>query len=798
MSRILIIRKIQEVLDASGQGIKGAEVAQEYATIVNLINRRIDTSKTYLEQGQIGEAVRVAEERPPLFDTCEMLSFERLAKWQTMCQLKGWPEAEPLKTEVLASLKEAFEAPEVLKPLIEVQRNAARTQDLRMAVRCLRRIVKLDAGNKTWLAMLASFEGRYLTELRDQFMPAFALKNKATMHRVAEELESGEWSVTVDPGLLGGVADMRTAEKTALGSQEAEGTPDSDLFATTSDEDVKVAPPVPALEVTTTKIEDERVEGWSPNPKVLLIACLILGALLLAGLSGLFWFGKAHYRKACDDLLTQNRELLEARGGSEYTDLKQELDKGNYKAVYEPLRELVKREKAELIVERRKAAEAESARKLAEEAELERKKAEAAEAERLRLEEEKRIKAEQEAAERQRQEEELRKKAEETEAERKRLEAAEAELKKREAAAAEQKRMEELKRRRAEALAAKIELERKRAEALAIRRQHEEEERLMQNKGFDTHLFMVVDLVSGPASDHYPVSFCQTEAEVQGGVQDEAYKTTKLLLRYITPGTFMMGSPREQLGFDETQPPREMSVTNGFFMGVFEVTQKQWELVMGSNPSYFEDAEASASRPVEQVSCYDIRENAATNKSDPDSNWPANHYVSENSFMGRLRLKSGISTFDLPNEIQWEYACRAGTTTALNSGKNIANMYIDAAVAEVGRYYSNGGRGYKRDGTTLIMTAPVGSYKPNAWGLYDMHGNVAEWCLDWTRLYATSGPRWKGTVVEQYSVLRGGGWDNVAWHCLVTSRVASKPFQRNYKGGFRLVRNKTNVQESRR
>jgi len=525
---------------------------------------------------------------------------------------------------------------------------------------------------------------------------------------------------------------------------------------------------------------------------------LILVALILMGVAGLFWFGAEHYRKACDALLTKNKAMLEERGGREYGTIKEELGKGHYKTVYGPLRELVAREKAALVVERRKVAEAESARKLAQEADLEKKKAEAAEAERLRLEAEKRRKAEQKASELKRKEEELRQKVAETEAQRQRLEAAEAERKKMAVLEAERKRREEIDRLKAETVAANKERERKKAEALAVARQHEEESRLLQNSGFDTNLYMVVDLSLGADAAHYPVSYYPTVTDVPGGVQNEEYKTLKLLLRYIAPGTFMMGSPRDQLGFDESQPPKEMSVTNGFFMGVFEVTQKQWALVMGSNPSYFEDAEASASRPVEQVSCYDIRENAAQNKNDLDANWPDNNYVSASSFMGKLRLKSGIRSLDLPNEIQWEYACRAGMTTALNSGKNITNMYIDPSMAEVGRYYSNGGRGYKRDGTTLIMTAPVGSYKPNPWGLYDMHGNVAEWCLDWHRLYAVSGPRWKGAVEEQYSVLRGGGWDDVAWHCLVTSRAVSKPFQRTYKAGFRVLRNKSAAPSSKK
>ena len=592
-----------------------------------------------------------------------------------------------------------------------------------------------------------------------------------------------------DPELLAGRADIQKEEASVLLTGEVQTS-------------MPASTPTSTLTVTTTKIDHEdRVEGWAPNAKWLLIACLVLAGLLLLGLAGLFWFGKEHNRQACEEIVTQNKHLLEERGGTEYSGIKNELNKGNYSDALQQLRGLVMREKSEMVVERRKTAEAESARKLAAEAALERKKNEDAEALRIRLLEEKRKKAEDDAAERKRREEDARK----AEAERQRMKAEEAARKKMDDLAAERKRVEaagvaERKRAEAEELKKRDavvaerkrveEIERKKTEEIVAQRKRAEADDLLQNSGFDSNLYMVVDLTGGSEAIQYPVAYHKTEASVPGGVQDEIYKTTKLLFRYITPGTFAMGSPKNQLGFDESQPPMEMTVTNDFFMGVFEVTQKQWELVMGSNPSYFENAAVSASRPVEQVSCYEIRENSLTNKDDPHSNWPANQYVNEKSFMGKLRLKTGIRTFDLPNEVQWEYACRAGTTTALNSGKNIENIYIDQNVAEVGRYYSNGGRGYKRDGTTRIMTAPVGSYKPNAWGLYDMHGNVSEWCLDWRRLYRISEPTWKGTVVDQYCVLRGGGWDNVAWHCLSTSRVISKPFQRNYNAGFRVLRTK--------
>ena len=803
MSRVLVVRKIQEVLNEGGRCDNGADIAVDYATAVNLLNRRIETSKNFLYQGQLGEAIRIAEERPPLFETSQMLSFERLPMWQNMCQVKGWPEADPIKTDILVTLKDAFSTPKALEALIDLHLAVTRAQDLRLAVRCLRRIVKLDRENYKWASVLESFEEHYLKELKEQFFSAATLKNRATMHRIAEEIEIAIWSVAPDTGLLAAIAGMRKEESGLSKMSDTLVSEDRDPFQTVPDDEAKTAAVEPELAVTTTRIDfDHRVSGWTPSPKVLLIACLILAGLFLVGLSGLFWFGNEHYRNACDSIIAESSQMLEERCEKEYGELKGELKKGNYKEAYKPLRDLVKREKDAIVVERRIIAEQASARKLAEEALLERKKAEEAEVECIRLVAEKSTKEAEAAAElSQKKEEEtaavLKRKDEELcqkAAERQRVEAAETERKKNEGVAAEcnLQEHEELLKTEAASVARKCqeELERKKAEEVAAVQRRTEEENRLQNSGFDSMLYMAIDVSGGASAARYPVSYYPTAGDVPGGVLDEAYRTSKILLRYIAPGVFIMGSPRDQLGYDESQPPRGMSVTNGFFLGIFEVTQHQWEMVMGNNPSYYEDASASDSRPVEQVSCYEIRENAKTNKDDPDSDWPANNYVSENSFMGKLRLKTGLRSFDLPTEIQWEYACRAGTTTSLNSGKNISNMYIDANVAEVGRYYSNGGRGYKRDGTTLIMTAPVGSYRPNAWGLYDMHGNVSEWCLDWRCLYPVSGPTWKGAVQEQYSVLRGGGWDNVAWHCLVTSRTPSKPFQRNYNAGFRIARNK--------
>ena len=214
-------------------------------------------------------------------------------------------------------------------------------------------------------------------------------------------------------------------------------------------------------------------------------------------------------------------------------------------------------------------------------------------------------------------------------------------------------------------------------------------------------LYCVIDLSAGPNASKYPVSYLA--AEPKGGWTDE-YKTTKLVLRRIEPGKFMMTS-------------KKLSVTlsKPYYMGIFEMTQKQYELVTGKNPSKYK----GEMRPVATVHWNEIRGDSSVH------DWPTVKTVDQDSFVGRLRARTDLS-FDLPTEAQWEYACRAGTTSDYNNGSNYSKKSNDNR-RNLGRFFDNcsAGRGGYAQHTT------VGSYLPNAWGLYDMHGNVGEWCLDW-------------------------------------------------------------------
>ena len=179
-------------------------------------------------------------------------------------------------------------------------------------------------------------------------------------------------------------------------------------------------------------------------------------------------------------------------------------------------------------------------------------------------------------------------------------------------------------------------------------------------------LYCVVDLSAEPNADKYPVSYL--DAEPKGGWTDE-YKTTKLVLRRIEPGMFKMGDKYE------------VTLTKPYYMGVFEVTQKQYELVTGDKPSAFK----GDMRPVENVSWNDARGDSTIH------DWPTVKTVAEDSFMGSIRTRTGLS-FDLPTEAQREYACRAWTTSKYNNGGD-----FEDDLKKLGRFVLNQKRGGWRE-----------------------------------------------------------------------------------------------------
>ncbi len=237
-------------------------------------------------------------------------------------------------------------------------------------------------------------------------------------------------------------------------------------------------------------------------------------------------------------------------------------------------------------------------------------------------------------------------------------------------------------------------------------------------------------------------------------------------LRMVTipAGEFMMGSPGEEEGriHDETRHPVKL---DSFQISPTPVTQTQYKAIMGKNPSYFQGkGDNYGNRPVEQVSWNDAMD-----------------------FCNKLtELLKGNGRFTLPTEAQWEYACRAGTTTPFNTG--------DKLTTDQANY--NGNYPYKNypKGKYLEETTPVGSYSPNAWGLYDMHGNVWEWCQDcYGRDYYVECKK-DGTVENPAGpkegssrVMRGGCWCYRARSCRSAHRFNYTPGYRSDNVGFRLV-----------
>ena len=288
--------------------------------------------------------------------------------------------------------------------------------------------------------------------------------------------------------------------------------------------------------------------------------------------------------------------------------------------------------------------------------------------------------------------------------------------------------------------------------------------------------YMVVNLAEAGDVRFYP-----TVDAVPEGVGSDIYKTTSLLMRRIpaTDQTWTMGSVAGEKGRDDaTEVAQTVTLHSDFYIGVYEVTQKQWNMMMGNWPAYFAvDSTCRDMRPVENVEFSSIR----------STEYPTT--PSTTSFLGKLRTQSGDTvTFDLPGEAQWEFACRAGRYGAYwNNGEAITGDDWDVAMQyRLGRYCWNGG---KVDGKTLppqssstnLAHTVVGSFSPNGFGLYDMHGNVSEYCLDrWG-----DNPTTDGSVRTSGSdhVNRGGSYYYGAGKC----RSAARDHIKGVTVGFRVT-----------
>lgn len=228
-----------------------------------------------------------------------------------------------------------------------------------------------------------------------------------------------------------------------------------------------------------------------------------------------------------------------------------------------------------------------------------------------------------------------------------------------------------------------------------------------------------------------------------------------MVFRRIEPGPFTMGSPEDEHDRESQEVRHAVVLTRAFWLGAYEVTQDEWSRVMGSQPSWFA---GKGRHPVENVTLHDVQR-----------------------FLERLEALSAGHHFRLPTEAEWEYACRAGTNSAYSVGETLsvtgANIAPTPELAAAG------------------STTAVGAFAPNAWGLYDMHGNVWEWTDDehcpYTVTGATTDPHLR--CGSSLHVIRGGSWRFGADSARCALRYTHRPQDKGYSLGFRVVRDVRNT-----
>lgn len=276
----------------------------------------------------------------------------------------------------------------------------------------------------------------------------------------------------------------------------------------------------------------------------------------------------------------------------------------------------------------------------------------------------------------------------------------------------------------------------------------------------------LVAAVAAPGFSGLPAVFA-AETEAAKAVADDFV--------LIKGGTFTMGSPASEIRREQDEIQHRVTLDD-FYLNKYEVTQKEYRDVMGSEPGNFRGDDL----PVENVTWYEAAQYCNT-RSERESLTPA---YGINGLGDDLRVtwNRRANGYRLPTEAEWEYACRAGTTTPFNTGENAtsrqANYY--------GYYpYNDAPRGEYRE-----RTLPVGSLAPNRWGLHEMHGNVWEWCWDWYGEYPTTAQNNPdGPSSGIYRVNRGGGWNDFGRHLRSAYRAAHPPANRTFNLGFRVARN---------
>jgi formylglycine-generating enzyme required for sulfatase activity len=268
-------------------------------------------------------------------------------------------------------------------------------------------------------------------------------------------------------------------------------------------------------------------------------------------------------------------------------------------------------------------------------------------------------------------------------------------------------------------------------------------------------LKQIFQFISPPTNPPKPPTNINVNINAQSSFTEDLGNGVKLEMIAIPGGTFWMGSPANEAERGDNESPQHQVTVPSFFMGKYPLTQAQYQAIMGKNPAYFK----GNNRPVENVSWDDAVR-----------------------FCQKLSQRTG-KNYRLPSEAEWEYACRAGTKTPFSFGDNITTDLVNYD----GTYpYKSAPKGKYREQTT-----DVGTFPPNAFGLYDMHGNVWEWCEDdWHENYIdapTDGSAWNSQSGSNTKLLRGGSWYSDARYCRSANRAGYLRDFRNTLYGFRVV-----------
>jgi formylglycine-generating enzyme required for sulfatase activity len=303
-------------------------------------------------------------------------------------------------------------------------------------------------------------------------------------------------------------------------------------------------------------------------------------------------------------------------------------------------------------------------------------------------------------------------------------------------------------------------------------------------------------VISGTPTTAGTYSFTVKAANAEGNDTKQLSITivSFVTMVLIKQGTFTMGSPVNEPDRFNQEIQHQVTLTKDFYMGKYPVTQAQYEALTGNNPSQYKTPVApetsTANRPVENVTWYDALE-FCNKLSEKEGLTPAYTITNRNPSSGGYPIYGANVTWNqnangyrLPTEAQWEYACRAGTTTPFNTGDNITT---DQANYNGNYPYNNNPKGIY-----LARTTGVGIFAPNAWGLYDMHGNVEEWCWNWSGGPYNSNPQTDPTGPDSGNskITRGGSWKDACIHLRSAFVLGVPPYQTPAEGlrGFRVVR----------